>query len=171
MANICPNCGSADTQVGIDNSGCLSCGRQFNTTGEVVANGPGATTRAVLEQRLAPRSGVVAGNLADLQRAGAEVAVNDGTFEDAVKTAVVAAPALDPEDDGFVTAAQHEAARGEFTRETERTGDLEAPVAADPPKEKGAKVEDPGSQSPRIISEGEPEDRTTADTSTTYDEG
>jgi hypothetical protein len=157
MANICPNCKSGDTQVGIDNTGCLNCGTQFNTQGEAVAAGPGATTRAVLEQRLAPRSTTLVGNLADLQRAGAEVAVNGGSFEDGVAPP----PGVDTDSDAVLTPSQHDASRGEITRETVRTGDADAlieagVVAAYPPEETGPKVVDPGNQRPQVVDAGDP---------------
>lgn len=75
MALKCPVCRSADTQVGMaDNNQCLNCGALFDSQGNAVDVGMDASTRAAAEARLAPRSQHLSGNLADLQRLGAEKA-------------------------------------------------------------------------------------------------
>lgn len=87
---------------------------------------------------------VLVGNLADLQRIGAELAVGN-----AVK-GVAAPPGVDPKASNVVTPAQHEAARGEFTRETARAGLVEAPVAPKPNVDTSPNPVDPTSQSPKV---------------------
>lgn len=88
---------------------------------------------------------VLAGNFADLQRLGADAAA--GTVN--VQNAVVAPPGVDPKDKNVVSPAQSEANRGEWTRESERAGLVDAPEAVDPPENKSANPVDPTSQSPR----------------------
>lgn len=72
---------------------------------------------------------VVVGNIADIQRHGGDGAVKRG-------------------DEGVVSPAQAEASRGEFTRETQRTGLIDAPVAPTPPENKSPNPVDPTSTSP-----------------------
>lgn len=74
MAMKCPNCGGADVSTGLrDNYQCVKCGALFDSTGATVANGPDESTRQAILDRLAPRTGGgIVGNLADLQRMGAE---------------------------------------------------------------------------------------------------
>ena len=93
---------------------------------------------------------VLSGNFADLQRLGADVAA--GTVN--VQKAVVAPPGIDPKAENVVTPAQSEANRGEWTRESERAGLVDAPEAVDPPENKSANPVDPTSQSPRAESAG-----------------
>ena len=99
---------------------------------------------------------VLAGNFADLQRLGADAAA--GTIN--VQSAVQAPPGVDPSAKNVVTPAQAEASRGEYTRETERTGLVTAPVIPDPPENTSARVIDPGSTSPKA----EPKTSTTTAT-------
>ena len=87
---------------------------------------------------------VLAGNFADLQRLGADAAA--GTIN--VQKAVVAPPGVDASAKNVVTPAQAEASRGEFTRETERTGLVTAPLIPDPPENKSPSPVDPTSTSP-----------------------
>ncbi len=75
---------------------------------------------------------VVVGNIADIQRYGGDGAAKRG-------------------DKGVVSPGQAEAARGEFTRETERTGLLDAPIPADPPENKSPNPVDPTSTSPTTL--------------------
>ena len=89
---------------------------------------------------------VLVGNLADLQRIGADAAV--GTVN--VQSAVVAPPGVDPKSKSVVTPAQHEASRGEFTRETARTGLVTAPLPPTPNVDNTPNPVDPTSQSPRV---------------------
>lgn len=91
---------------------------------------------------------VLAGNFADLQRLGADAAA--GTVN--VQSAVAAPPGVDPSAKNVVTPAQAEAARGEFTRETERKGLIDAPVAPTPPENRSPNPVDPTSTSPQAIS-------------------
>lgn len=99
---------------------------------------------------------VLAGNFADLQRLGADAA--NGTVN--VQSAVAVPPGVDAKAKTTVTPAQAEASRGEFTRETQRTGLIDAPVPADPPENTSPNPVDPTSQSPRV------ETRTGTSTST-----
>lgn len=93
MAMICPSCGSADSAAGLsDTTQCLQCGALYNSKGEAADRGIDQTTRDVALARLAPRTDHVVGNLADLQRLGAEKAV-------------------DPKDDNFVLPAGVDPAR------------------------------------------------------------
>jgi hypothetical protein len=87
---------------------------------------------------------VLAGNFADLQRLGSQVA--DGTVN--VQAAIPAPPGINLKDKNVVTPAQAEASRGEFTRETERTGLIDAPVAPTPPENTSPNPVDPTSTSP-----------------------
>lgn len=124
MATICAHCGSADTQAGLDQIQCTNCGRVSTFGGDKAEAGAGASTREALEARLAPRTTVVGGNYADLQRMGGEAAVKGkGTLP----------PGVEKED--VSTAADAEAERGEFTRETERTGQVKAPEPETPAEE------------------------------------
>lgn len=88
---------------------------------------------------------VLAGNFADLQRLGADAAA--GTVN--VQSAIQAPPGIDPKAKNVVTPAEAEASRGEFTRETERKGLIEAPVPGPPPENKSPNPVDPTSTSPR----------------------
>lgn len=77
MAYKCPVCGSTTVSHNIgDNLQCLTCGQLFNSKGDTVDRGPDATTRAVNEARMAPRTTNLAGNYADLQRLGGEKATD-----------------------------------------------------------------------------------------------
>lgn len=94
------------------------------------------------------RVDVLAGNLADLQRLGAQAA----TTGSASVASVVAAPAgVDPKSDQTLTPAQASAARGEWNRETEREGLLGPPPAPEPPEGTSAEPVDPTSQSPTVV--------------------
>lgn len=93
---------------------------------------------------------VLVGNLADLQRLGAEAAT--GTVN--VNNAIAAPPGIDTKDKSVVTPAQHDAARGEVTRETIRTGLLPEPPAPVPAENTSPNPVDPGSQSPTSESKG-----------------
>lgn len=87
---------------------------------------------------------VLAGNFADLQRLGADAA--SGTVN--VQSAVATPPGVDAKAKNVVTPAEAEASRGEFTRETERKGLIDAPVPATPPENKSPNPVDPTSTSP-----------------------
>lgn len=79
MATKCPNCQSADTQASLaDLNDCVSCGATFNSKGDIVGGGPDADTRAAILARLEPKEPSIVGNLADLQRLGAENAPKEG---------------------------------------------------------------------------------------------
>ena len=88
---------------------------------------------------------VLTGNYADLQRAGAEAATGQ---TNAGLAAIDTGPGVDPKDDKIVTPAQHDASKGEFTRETLRTGLLEEPVAPEPKENNSPDPVDPTSTSP-----------------------
>lgn len=77
MAYKCPNCGSSTVSHNLgDSIQCLTCGQLFDSKGDARDVGPDATTRAVMEARLAPRTTNLAGNYADLQRLGGEKAAD-----------------------------------------------------------------------------------------------
>lgn len=90
---------------------------------------------------------VLVGNLADLHRIGTEVATGK-----TVNSAFAPPPGVDPKDDAVTTPAEVEAARGEWTRETERVGTLSAPPAHVPAENTEPDSIDPGSQSPQQVS-------------------
>ena len=87
---------------------------------------------------------VIAGNFADLQRLGADAAT--GTVN--VQSAIPAPPGVDLKAKNVISPAESEANRGEFTRETERKGLVEAPARLDPPENKSPNPVDPTSTSP-----------------------
>lgn len=77
MAYKCPVCSSSTVSHNIgDNMQCLVCGQLFNSKGETLERGPDATTRAVNDARMAPRTTNLAGNYADVQRFGAAKATD-----------------------------------------------------------------------------------------------
>lgn len=118
MAMKCPACSSPDTQTGLNNNQCLRCGKLFDFEGNTVEAGAGDTTRQAILERLAPRQQVVVGNLADLQRAGAEAAAaGRGNLGNGV-----ALPPGEGLPHEVVTPAEAEAAQGRVTVETERAG-------------------------------------------------
>lgn len=72
MANRCVNCGSIDTQVGLDMFTCNVCGARSNFDGTPGRTGVDDVQRELLEAQLRgpePGQGIV-GNFADLQKAG-----------------------------------------------------------------------------------------------------
>lgn len=126
MALSCPNCGSPETSTGLQNFQCLTCGKLFDRAGNTVEGGLSESTRTALQARLAPRATVVVGNIADLQRIGADAAVGDS-----VNVAQnVSTPQVNSGQE-IITPAQDDARKGLVTRETERTGDAEKIQAAD----------------------------------------
>lgn len=74
MAVHCPNCGSVETQAQLANTQCVTCGKSFDGEGNIVEPGIDESRRAFIEAQLAPREHNVVGNLADVQRLGAEKA-------------------------------------------------------------------------------------------------
>lgn len=69
----CPD-GHVDTAAGVgDTYHCLTCGKAFNSEGEFVS-GPDQNTKDIIMARLADKQPHVVGNLADLNRLGAEKA-------------------------------------------------------------------------------------------------
>lgn len=94
---------------------------------------------------------VLVGNFADLQRLGAEAATG-GSIN--VQAAVAAPPGVNVKDSDVVTPAQHDAVRGEVTRETIRTGLLPEPPAPVPAENTSPNPVDPGSQSPTVETKG-----------------
>lgn len=104
------------------------------------------TKQSRIARILGNNTTVLTGNIADVQRAGAEAAT--GKADKSVDTG----PGVDPKSDKIVTPAQAEAARGEWTRETERTGLLDAPVVPEPKENKSPDPVDPTSTSPRAES-------------------
>lgn len=86
----------------------------------------------------------LAGNIADMQRLGALIADNKATAGVAVN------PTVDVKDESIVTPAQHDAAKGEWTVESEREGLVKAPPAPVPAENKEPNSIDPGSVSPTV---------------------
>ncbi len=86
---------------------------------------------------------VLAGNIADLQRIGAELANGKAI------AGVAAAPGVDPTAKNVVTPAQASAASGEWTQETEREGLISAPLPPTPRENNTPNVIDPTATSPR----------------------
>ena len=84
--------------------------------------------RARALAQLGPRETVVIGNIADLQRAGAE-AIAHGAAD--FSKGVADPPTEDDEELNPVTPAEFEASRGRTTVETEREGISPEPVATD----------------------------------------
>lgn len=126
-----------------------------NRDGTPALVGPDEYTRQLLRQR-ADRdytTQVVAGNFADLQRMGADK-VQGSSSSNAVGDAIASPPGLDIKDSSVISPAQQEAARGEWTRETERTGLLDAPAAHVPAENADPNPVDPGSVSPTVESKG-----------------
>lgn len=72
MATKCPACNSTDTQALVNNNQCLNCGRLFDFDGNLTATGMDDATRDAIVSRTEPRTTNVVGNLADLQRLGAQ---------------------------------------------------------------------------------------------------
>lgn len=123
-----------------------------NRDGSPALVGPDEYTRQLLRQR-ADRdytAEVLTGNYADLQRLGADAAQGIGT----APKAVASPPGLDIKDSSVISPAQQEAARGEWTRETERTGLLDAPAAHVPAENTDPNPVDPGSVSPTVELKG-----------------
>lgn len=111
-------------------------------------------TRQLLRDRAEKRNEtVLGGNLADLQRMGEMLAGGPGTSTN-LSSAFAAPPGVDPKSDTVVTAPQAAAAKGEYDRETVRTGLLDAPPAPTPPENKDATSVDPTSVSPTVESKG-----------------
>ena len=94
---------------------------------------------------------VLAGNFADLQRLGQQVA--EGTIN--VNKAVAAPPGVDVKDDKVVSAVQHDANKGEWNRETERAGLVDAPPDPIPAENKEPDSIDPTSTSPQPVSKSQ----------------
>lgn len=88
----------------------------------------------------------LAGNYADLQRIGAEIAVGSAP------KGVTTNPSVDPKDSTYVTPAQHDAAKGEWTVESERAGLVNAPTPPKPADNKEPNSVDPTSVSPTVES-------------------
>jgi hypothetical protein len=95
---------------------------------------------------------VLTGNYADLQRLGGQIA--SGTVNP--QSAVVAPPGVDVKDKSVLTPAQHDAARGEWTVESERAGLVSQPVPPIPSPDNSPNSVDPTSVSPRAETKGTP---------------
>ncbi len=122
-----------------------------NRDGSPALIGKDDYTKWEATQRLS-RSGVtvLAGNLADLQRLGGEAA--NGTVN--VQSAIAAPSGIDTKDKNVLSPAQFDASKGEFTRETARTGLVSAPPVPEPVIDKTANPVDPTSQSPTSEKKG-----------------
>lgn len=119
-----------------------------NRDGSPALVGPDDYTKQTRINRiLQNNTTVLTGNYADLQRAGAEAATGDTS---AAVAAVDTGPGVDLKDDKVITPAQHDADKGEFTRETLRTGLLDAPPESVPAENSEPNVIDPTSQSPQV---------------------
>lgn len=94
------------------------------------------------------RQEVLTGNYADLQRIGALLADNKAT------AGVAANPTVDPSAKNVLTPAQHDAAKGEWTVESERAGLVDAPAAPIPADNREPNSIDPGSTSPEVQAKG-----------------
>lgn len=114
--------------------------------------GPDEHTRSLIRARADKVSGanVAVGNYADLQRLGADAAQGVGTAPKAIATA----PGVDIKNSTVISPAQAEAAKGEYTRETERAGLLDAPTPATPAENREPNPVDPGSVSPTTEAKG-----------------
>lgn len=123
MANpACAHCGSLDTQWLAQTIQCNNCGRQTTASGEKSDGGRDPVLQGIIERQLQGPRTVVAGNLADLQRMGAENAPKKG------EKAFVMPPTTT---DNVVTPAEDDALQGLETRETIRAGiDVETDVNA-----------------------------------------
>jgi hypothetical protein len=127
MAYKCANCNSSNVQQFAWTYQCLDCGMLSDHDGNVVEAGMGASTREALLKRLEPRRTVVVGNLADLQRMGAELAQTD---KGPLASSVVTAERVDVTADNVVTPHEDDALKQEITRETVRTGEAEPFIRA-----------------------------------------
>lgn len=96
------------------------------------------------------RQEVLSGNFADLQRLGAQAAT--GTIN--VQAAVALPEGIDAKDKNVLTPAQHDAAKGEWTIESERAGLVSRPADPIPAENKEPNSVDPGSQSPVVEGKG-----------------
>lgn len=90
---------------------------------------------------------VLAGNYADLQRIGAQLAAS-GTVN--VKDAIGIPAGVDTKSDTVLTPGQHDASKGEITVESVREGINEIPPRPTPPENKEPNSIDPGSVSPQV---------------------
>lgn len=90
------------------------------------------------------RTEVLAGNYADLQRLGGQIAA--GTVN--VQAAIGIPAGIDPKDSTVLTPAQADAAKGEYNVETARTGLVAAPPVPVPRENKDPESIDPTSVSP-----------------------
>ena len=89
------------------------------------------------------------GNYADLQRIGALIAENKAPAGVAVNESV------DAKSKEFVTPGQHDAAKGEWTVESERAGLVKAPPAPVPADNNEPDSIDPTSVSPQPVAKGQ----------------
>jgi hypothetical protein len=104
---------------------------------------------------------VLAGNYADLQRLGAQIAT--GSINP--QKAIAAPPGVDVKDDSVITPAQHDALKGEYTVESAREGLVEAPVPPKPADNNEPNSVDPTSTSPSVEAKGKSTTTTTTSTS------
>ncbi len=97
---------------------------------------------------------VLAGNYADLQRIGAQLADNNakGVIS---KEVLGVPPGVDPSADNVVTPAQHDALKGEWTVESERAGLVSAPPDPIPAENRDPDSIDPTSTSPQSVSKSQ----------------
>lgn len=96
------------------------------------------------------RQEVLSGNYADLQRLGAQIAT--GTVNP--QTAIGVPAGIDTKDKDVLSPAQHDAAKGEWTVESERAGLVSAPPPPVPDPNTEPNSVDPTSVSPEVQSKG-----------------
>jgi hypothetical protein len=69
----CPVCGGSDIQALVHQNQCINCGTLLDQEGKEAEGGPDQSTLDAITSRLGRREHNIVGNLADLQRLGAEV--------------------------------------------------------------------------------------------------
>lgn len=103
---VCPVCKSGDVQTLVHQNQCLSCGSILDASGKLSQAGDDQSTIDAITSRLGPREHNVVGNLADLQRLGAEVVSPGKTkVDDAFETPRGADPDRMPKGNGKPAAA------------------------------------------------------------------
>lgn len=112
--------------------------------------GPDDHTRSLIRARADKVAGqnVAVGNYADLQRMGADAVAGTTSTPTALAKSIDAAPGVNLKDKSIISPAEADAAKGEWTRETERTGLLSAPVPPIPAANTEPNIVDPGAKSP-----------------------
>lgn len=117
--------------------------------------GPSDSLRRIMVDKYTrpANQSTLGGNYADLQRLGANLAGGPGTVS-TFNAVLDTGPGVDPKAENIVTPAQSEAARGEWTRETERVGLLDAPPEFVPAENTSPNPVDPTATSPTVETKG-----------------